>query len=40
MAEVAMARPCLRPELVIVPAGEMGRFVVKDPRAGAYFQIG
>jgi len=40
MPEVAAELPCRRPELVIAPAGETGRYVVKDPDARTYFQIG
>jgi len=40
MPEVATELPCRRPELVIVPIGQPGRYVVKDPRAAKYFQIG
>jgi len=40
MSEVAAELPCRRPELVVVPAGETGRYVVKDPRVSSYFQIG
>jgi multidrug resistance efflux pump len=32
--------PARRTDLVIRPIGDRGRFVVKDPRSGAYFQIG
>ncbi|MGI6415470.1 MAG: hypothetical protein ACOX1P_07360 [Thermoguttaceae bacterium] len=39
MPDVALELPCRRPELAIVPGGEAGRYVVKDPSAGAYFQI-
>jgi putative peptide zinc metalloprotease protein len=32
--------PPRRPELVIRPLGEDGRYVVKDPHTGAYFHLG
>jgi multidrug resistance efflux pump len=32
--------PPRRTELVISPLGDRGRYVVKDPRAGAYYQLG
>ncbi len=32
--------PARRPDLLIRPIGDRGRFVVKDLRSGAYFQIG
>jgi multidrug resistance efflux pump len=32
--------PRRRPELILKPGGEPGRYVVKDPRAAAYYEIG
>src|SRR5262245_4479909 len=41
MLELATSRlPTRRPELVIRPLGAAGRYVVKDPAGGAYFQFG
>src|SRR5262245_57991104 len=40
MPELATTVPAHRPELVIRPLGERGRYVVKDPHTGAYFQLG
>src|SRR5262245_14068919 len=40
MPGVATALPCRRPELVIRPLGDRGPYVVKDPRTGAYYQLG
>src|SRR5262245_31586213 len=32
--------PARRPELVVRPLGEDGRYVVKDPQTGAYYHLG
>src|SRR5438093_1637719 len=32
--------PALRPELVVRSLGEHGPYIVKDPRGGAYYQLG
>jgi hypothetical protein len=40
MPELAVPLPPRRPELVLSPLGESGRHVLKDPRSGAYFQLG
>ncbi|MCI0381409.1 MAG: efflux RND transporter periplasmic adaptor subunit [Gemmataceae bacterium] len=40
MSALATSRPTRRPELVIRPLGEGGRYVVKDPGSGEYFHIG
>src|SRR4030095_8482488 len=40
MTALAASLPVRRAELVIRPLGERGRYVVKDPRGGAYFQVG
>ena len=36
----ASVLPARRPELVIRSLGKKGKYIMKDPRAGAYFQIG
>src|SRR5262245_39626010 len=40
MQGVATSLPCRRPDLVIRPLGDRGPYVVKDPRTGAYYQLG
>jgi len=40
MIHAAHRLPTLRSDLLIRPIGDRGRFVVKDLRSGAYFQIG
>ncbi|MCI0361327.1 MAG: efflux RND transporter periplasmic adaptor subunit [Planctomycetaceae bacterium] len=40
MSALASALPTRRSELVVRPLGERGRYVVKDPASGAYFQLG
>ena len=40
MPDLAPLLPSRRPELVIRPLGEQGRYVVKDPATGAYFHLG
>jgi multidrug resistance efflux pump len=40
MTELATPLPAGRPELLIRPLGDGGRYVVKDPRSGEFFQIG
>jgi putative peptide zinc metalloprotease protein len=40
MPDVAATLPARRPELLVRPLGEDGRFVVKDPLTGEFFQIG
>ena len=40
MPDLATPLPARRPELLIRPLGEEGRYVVKDPRTGEFFQIG
>src|SRR5262249_7914413 len=34
------APPARRPDLLLRPLGDRGRYVVKDPRTGAYFTVG
>src|SRR5262249_46922432 len=36
----AATLPARRPDLVIRPLGDRGRYVVKDPRSGAFFTFG
>jgi multidrug resistance efflux pump len=40
MPQLATLLPARRTELLIRPLGDDGRFVVKDPRTGAFFQLG
>jgi len=40
VAPVIATLPRRRPGLVLRPRGGSGRYVVKDPRAGAYYEIG
>src|SRR5262245_40305635 len=40
MPELAAHLPARRPELLIKPLGDEGRYVVKDPRTGAFFHLG
>lgn len=40
MMPTAYRLPTRRPDLLVRPFGDRGRFVVKDLRTGAYFQIG
>jgi putative peptide zinc metalloprotease protein len=40
MTNLAPPLPCRRPDLVVRPFGEDGLYVVKDPRTGAYYQLG
>src|SRR5262245_1930560 len=40
MSTIAADLPVRRTDLVIRPLGENGRYVVKDPGTGSYFQIG
>ena len=40
MPDLAAPVPCRRPELVVRPLGDHGPYVVKDPRTGAYYQLG
>ena len=40
MPDRATPLPARRPELVIRPLGDDGRYVVKDPRTGEFFQLG
>jgi hypothetical protein len=40
MSPLASVLPTRRPELIIRPLGERGRYVVKDPGNGSYFQLG
>ena len=40
MSDLANTLPCCRRELVFSTAGDAGRYVVKDPRAGEYFSVG
>src|SRR5262245_60862301 len=40
MPGLATALPACRPDLIIRPLGEGGRYVVKDPRTGAFFTFG
>src|SRR5262245_34686146 len=39
-SDLAVRLPARRPDLVIRPLGEGGRYVVKDPRTGAFFTFG
>src|SRR5262245_11023075 len=34
------AYPARRPELIVRPLGEQGRYVVKDPHKSTYYQLG
>jgi multidrug efflux pump subunit AcrA (membrane-fusion protein) len=40
MSTLATQLPARRAELVIRPLGERGRYVVKDPASGKYFELG
>jgi len=40
MPELATAVPARRPELIIRPLGDRGRYVVKNQRSGEFFHIG
>jgi multidrug resistance efflux pump len=40
MSERTLLLPARRPELVLSPLDEGGRYVLKDPHTGAYFQLG
>jgi multidrug resistance efflux pump len=40
MSDLANTLPCCRRELVFSTAGDAGRYVVKDPRAGDYYSVG
>ncbi len=40
MSDLATPLPGRRPDLIFSPAGEGGRYVIKDPRAGDCFTIG
>jgi multidrug efflux pump subunit AcrA (membrane-fusion protein) len=40
MSTLTTALPVRRTDLVIRPLGENGRYVVKDPSTGSYFQLG
>jgi putative peptide zinc metalloprotease protein len=40
MVALSPPLPARRSELVIRPLGERGRYVIKDPRSGSYFQLG
>src|SRR5947208_313156 len=40
MPELVTARPARRPNLVIRPLGDGGRYVIKDPLSGAFFTFG
>src|SRR5262245_32966095 len=40
MPDLATMLPVRRPELVIRPLGDRGRYVVKDPGTGAFFTFG
>ncbi|HET6573831.1 MAG TPA: HlyD family efflux transporter periplasmic adaptor subunit [Fimbriiglobus sp.] len=40
MPEIILLPPRRRPELLLRPLGDRGRYVVKDPRAESYFQLG
>src|SRR5438093_13509785 len=40
MTDVDALLPTRRSDLVVRPLGDQGRYVVKDPRTGAYFHIG
>src|SRR5262245_33745664 len=39
-SDLAVRLPARRPDLVIRPLGDQGRYVVKDPRTGAFFTFG
>src|SRR5262249_3550072 len=38
--DLATTLPARRPDLVIRPLGDRGKYVVKDPRSGAFFTFG
>src|SRR5262249_33964161 len=40
MPDLATLLPVRRPELLVKPLGDEGRYVVKDPRRGEFFQLG
>src|SRR5262249_5321753 len=40
MSRLAAPLPCRRPDLVIRPLGDGGRYVIKDPSSGAFFEVG
>src|SRR5262245_15809944 len=40
MPELAAPLPARRPDLLIRPLGDQGRYVVKDPRSGEFFHLG
>src|SRR5262245_48272064 len=40
MSETATLLPARRPELLMRPLGDQGRYVLKDPRTGAFFELG
>jgi multidrug resistance efflux pump len=40
MSRLAAPLPCHRPDLVIRPLGDGGRYVVKDPRSDEFFELG
>src|SRR5262245_61226860 len=40
MPEPATLLPARRPELLIRPLGDEGRYVVKDPRSNEFFHLG
>lgn len=40
MPDLAIIVPARRPELVIRPLGDLGRYVIKDPGSGEFFHIG
>jgi multidrug efflux pump subunit AcrA (membrane-fusion protein) len=40
MSDLAPPLPGLRPDLIFSPAGQGGGYVIKNPRAGDYFNIG
>jgi multidrug resistance efflux pump len=40
MPDLVTLPPARRPDLVIRPLGDQGRYVVKDPRTGAFFHLG
>jgi putative peptide zinc metalloprotease protein len=40
MPDLATIPPARRPELLLPPLGDQGRYVVKDPRTGAFYTLG
>ena len=40
MPGLVTALPSRRPELIVRPLGDCGRYVIKDPYTGSFFHIG